>query len=223
MPGTNQKDSQVPSSPVENRRHLSRKQATIFALVFAGIGSAVIWRSLAAPPNYAATLAQERSAPKSQIQSNPQFNAKYKNQQVKLIKASKQINEETKRETLEAITFNYTTGETERVNLDLTTGALSSEKLKGRAQSSQEERDEAVNLIKVHPTTGPLLTRRFALNGGFVVTPPAGVDPKQRVLQFKLTTADRGAIVYIVLVNLSTKQVISVATPSLSEPAEEPK
>ena len=110
------------------------------------------------------------------------------------------------------VTFvNYGTGEALRVTLDPVTGLVqASEPLKGRPQSSTEEREEARQLLQKAPEVADLLKAQNRVEGGFVVDPPTGQPAIGRYLEFHIVTADGQKFIAEVVVDLARSRVAGI-------------
>lgn len=100
----------------------------------------------------------------------------------------------------------YRGGEAFRVRVDAATGEeITTERLRGRPQSSVEEREEARALVR----RSLQIPERFDLVGGFVVEPPSGAPAKGRYLEFHVVGEDRLRIEREVVADLATGKVVS--------------
>ena len=61
--------------------------------------------------------------------------------------------------------------------------------MKGRPQSSPEEREDAIALIRKDTEVAPLLAAGTHIVGGFVVDAPQGQPPQGRYLEFHVAPA----------------------------------
>ena len=106
------------------------------------------------------------------------------------------------------VLFDHTALEARRVVIDPTSGELlSNQRLPGRPQSSREEFDEAVEIIRRDPDLARLLNRGGVLDGGFIVDDPAG--SRRRMIQLKLMTTDRLTLLRSITVDLTLRVIAS--------------
>jgi len=109
-----------------------------------------------------------------------------------------------------AILVNYGTGEALRVRLDPGTRQVDDVvPLKGRPQSSSEEREEARDLLAKAKEAAPLMTAGARIEGGFVVDPPGG-EPQGRYLEFHVVTADGRTFLAEAIVDLAGGRVAAL-------------
>jgi hypothetical protein len=103
------------------------------------------------------------------------------------------------------LVFNYSQGKATRLVIDSLNGAvLREERLRGRPQPSEEERQEARQVIRADPEHARLLEAGGVLEGGFVVDAPKRQSMRDRFLQFQILTSDREGLKRLVIVNLTT-------------------
>jgi hypothetical protein len=109
-----------------------------------------------------------------------------------------------------AILFNYAQGRAYRVLLDPATGNVTrQEALPGRPQPSEEEREEARQIVQTDAKHAQLLQQGGILEGGFAVDGPTGSNPVDRFIQLQILTADRSRFLRVVTVDLTTKQIVA--------------
>lgn len=107
-----------------------------------------------------------------------------------------------------AVLFDHTALEAWRVALDAVSGELlSSERLPGRPQSSAEEFEEAVQIVRGDATLARLLDGGAVLDGGFIVDDPGG--SRRRMIQLKLVSADRRTPIRTITVDLTRQRIAS--------------
>jgi hypothetical protein len=108
-----------------------------------------------------------------------------------------------------SVVFNYTTNRALRLHLDSTSGAVvRQETLSGVPQSSREERDQAMGLVRNLPELSRLIAEEnAALEGGFVVSPPDGRPSNHRYLQIKILSQDRRRLLRFVTVDMTSNSV----------------
>ncbi|MFZ1220988.1 MAG: hypothetical protein WAO00_16965 [Chthoniobacterales bacterium] len=104
-----------------------------------------------------------------------------------------------------AVVFNYSQGIVIRLIIDPSNGAvLHEEHLRGRPQASEDERQEARQIIRTDLEHARMLENGGILEGGFVVDAPAKHSMRDRFIQFQILTADRQGLQRVVVVNLTT-------------------
>jgi hypothetical protein len=110
-----------------------------------------------------------------------------------------------------SVVFNYTTNRAIRLHLDSNSGSvLRQETLSGVPQSSREERDQAMTVVKNLPELSRLIAQENAvLEGGFVVSPPDGRPSDHRYLQIKILSSDRRRLLRFVTVDMTSNSVAS--------------
>ena len=122
----------------------------------------------------------------------------------------KTVDERPGRRLAKVVFVNYGTGAVFTVVADAATlQVLDVQLMRGRPQSSEDERAEARVLIEQDPTLGPLLRQGAVLDGGFVVDPPSGAPPTGRYLEFHVLSADRTRFEREVVVDLASQKVIT--------------
>jgi hypothetical protein len=75
----------------------------------------------------------------------------------------------------------------------------------GRPQRSLEEVEEASAIIRQDEELRRLLDRGAVLDGGFIVNDPGG--SRRRMIQFKLTSADRRTLLRTITVDLTLQRI----------------
>jgi hypothetical protein len=106
------------------------------------------------------------------------------------------------------VVFNYSQGTATRLILDSSDGTvLREERLRGRPQASEEELEEARQIIRADPEHARLLEAGGVLEGGFVVDDPARRSTSGRFIQFQILTSDRQGLQRFVTVNLTTGRI----------------
>jgi hypothetical protein len=106
--------------------------------------------------------------------------------------------------------LNYGTGAAFAVVADADTRqVLEVQPMRGRPQSSREERAEARALVEQDPALGPLLRQGAVLEGGFVVDPPPGTPTVGRYLEFHVLSADRTRFEREVIVDVASQRVVA--------------
>jgi hypothetical protein len=107
------------------------------------------------------------------------------------------------------VLFDHTALEARRVLFDpVTNQLLLNERLSGRPQRSDAERDEAVAIVRQDPGLARLLDDGGVLDGGFIVDDPRG--SRRRIMDLKLMSADRRALLRSILVDLTGGEIAMV-------------
>jgi hypothetical protein len=107
------------------------------------------------------------------------------------------------------VLFDHTALEARRVVIDSGSGELlSNQLLSGRPQSSREEFEEAVEIIRRDGDFARLLAKGAVLDGGFIVDDPAG--SRRRMIQLKLLTTDRRTLLRSITVDLTRRVIASM-------------
>jgi hypothetical protein len=105
------------------------------------------------------------------------------------------------------VLFDHTALEARRVVIDAVSGELlANERLSGRPQSSREEFEEAVSIVRRDPDLARHLDQGGVLDGGFIVDDPRG--SRRRMIQLKLLSADRLGLLRTITIDL-TRGVIA--------------
>jgi hypothetical protein len=107
------------------------------------------------------------------------------------------------------VLFDHTALEARRVMMNPTTNQLLlNEPLPGRPQRSDRERAEAVAIVARDPALARLLSEGGVLDGGFIVDDPRG--SRRRMIQMKLMSANRRALLRSIIVDLTAGEIASV-------------
>jgi hypothetical protein len=115
--------------------------------------------------------------------------------------------------TANLIIFSYTEGRAYRVLYDTTSNrVLQRELITGLPQPSQEEINEAYQLIRSDPPLGRLLAEGNVLEGGFAVNGPPGASARDRFVQVQVLSPDRKHFVRIITVDLTTEKIVLSAS-----------
>lgn len=110
--------------------------------------------------------------------------------------------------TASVVVFNYTLGNTTRLIMNSSNGSiLREDRLRGRPQPSEEELQEARQVIRADPAHARMLQAGAIIEGGFVVSPPRRQSRRNRFLQFQILTFDRQRLQRLVIVNLTTRRI----------------
>ena len=107
---------------------------------------------------------------------------------------------------LTVVLFDHTALETRKVSIDAVTNVLiADEVVAGHPQRSLEEVADASAIIRQDEELRRLLDRGAVLDGGFIVDDPGG--SRRRMIQFKLTSADRRTLLRTVTVDLTLERI----------------
>jgi len=108
------------------------------------------------------------------------------------------------------VLFDHTALEARRVTMDPATNQLLlNERLAGRPQRSDRELAEAAALVQHDSGLARLLADGGVLDGGFIVDDPGG--SRRRMIQMKLMSADRRALLRSIVVDLTLGEIASVS------------
>ena len=110
----------------------------------------------------------------------------------------------------QVVLFNYTLGKATRLLVDASNAeVITEESLRGRPQSSAEEIQEAIKIIRQERTLARLIDERGVLEGGFIVDAPRGSPPNHRFIQMQLLTPDRLSVQRLIVVDLTAGTIAS--------------
>jgi hypothetical protein len=111
--------------------------------------------------------------------------------------------------------FNYTAGKAFRTYVDVSNSVvIQVQELAGRPPASPEELEIARRLLQQDKDAKLLLDQRGEIEGGFIVDPPRGIPPKDRVVQFHILTDNRRKLERIVTVDLTANRVVGSVAPA---------
>lgn len=133
-----------------------------------------------------------------------------RNQRMRVLTVKRLTPEKEAPETSTAgvVVFNYSQGNAKRIIINPANGAiLRVETLRGRPQASEEELQEASQIIRADQEHARLLDAGGVLEGGFVVDDPGRRSPRHRFIQFQILTPDRQSLQRFVTVNLNTGRI----------------
>lgn len=104
------------------------------------------------------------------------------------------------------VLFDHTALEARRILIDPATNQLLlNERLPGRPQRSDAERDEAIAIIRRDTALARLLDEGGVLDGGFIVDDPRG--SRRRTIEMKLMSASRRALLRSIVVDLTAGEI----------------
>jgi hypothetical protein len=164
-------------------------------------------------PNLRPFSAEQRRALAQKAAAAERVAATAKGQRLRALSVvPQQVEKDGQPAIVAVVTFvNYGTGSGLRVMLDPVTGLVqASEPIKGRPQSSAEEREEARQLLQKSPEIAELLKAQARIEGGFVVDAPAGQPAAGRYLEFHVVTADGQKFLAEAIVDLARSQVAGI-------------
>jgi hypothetical protein len=150
---------------------------------------------------------------RSSLSDRLRQDASGRNERIRVLSVKPSV--DTEKESGEALTratsvvFNYTTNRAVRVHLDSNSGTvLRQESLSGVPQSSREERDQAMGIVRNLPELASLIAQENGvLEGGFVVSPPDGRPSNHRYIQIKILSNDRRRLLRFVTVDMTSNSV----------------
>jgi hypothetical protein len=154
--------------------------------------------------------ADERARIGKQALSHLQKAAEVKNQRLRVLSVTKLSPEKDDAQTaaVGVVVFNYSQGTAKRLIIDPSNGAvLREETLRGRPQASEEELEEARQILRSDTEHGRLLEGGGVLEGGFVVDDPGQQSTTDRFIQFQILTSDRQNLQRFVTVNLTAGRI----------------
>jgi hypothetical protein len=106
------------------------------------------------------------------------------------------------------VVFDYTEGKASGLLVDAASAeVLAEEPIRGRPQASEEEKQDAIKIIRKDPELHRLLQANAIFEGGFIVDGPRGASPKHRFLQVQLLTPDRLHLQRTITVDLTAGTV----------------
>lgn len=102
------------------------------------------------------------------------------------------------------VVFDYATGKAAELLVDASSaGVLAEKQIRGRPQASEEEKQEAIKVIRGDPELDRLLQANAIVEGGFIVDGPRNAPSKHRFLQIQLLSPDRLHLQRTVTVDLT--------------------
>jgi hypothetical protein len=102
------------------------------------------------------------------------------------------------------VVVDYAGGQATRLLVDAATAeVLTQQPIRGRPQASEEEKQDAIKIIRQEPELARLLDGKAIIEGGFLVDGPRNSPARHRFLQVQLLTADRTHLQRTVLVDLT--------------------
>jgi hypothetical protein len=174
----------------------------------AGIGSSV-WPGQIGNPQESLTP-DERTRLSEQALTHLRRSPSARNQRLRILSVKRVPPEKGAIETSIAsvVVFNYSQGNATRLIMDSSNGAvLREERLRGRPQASEEERQEARQVIRADPEHARMLEAGGVLEGGFVVDAPRRQSMRDRFIQFQILTSNRLGLQRVVIVNLTNRRI----------------
>lgn len=90
------------------------------------------------------------------------------------------------------VVFDYAAGKAASLLVDASSAeVLAEQPIRGRPQASEEEKQDAITIIRRDPELDRLLQAKAIFEGGFIVDGPRGGPRKHRFLQVQLLSPDR--------------------------------
>lgn len=115
---------------------------------------------------------------------------------------------QTRRRIARVVVFEYTQGKAAELLVDASSAEVLAEKpIRGRPQASEEEKQDAIKIVRQDPELARLLQANAIFEGGFIVDGPRGAPPKHRFLQVQLLTPDRLHLQRTVTVDLTAGSI----------------
>jgi hypothetical protein len=110
----------------------------------------------------------------------------------------------SRRRVAHVVVFDYTEGKATGLLVDASSAeVLAEEPIRGRPQASEEEKQDAIKIIRQNPELDKLLQANAIFEGGFIVDGPRGAPPAHRFLQLQLLSSDRAHLQRTVVVDLT--------------------
>jgi hypothetical protein len=203
-------------------RHLVKSRWGHLAIVL-GLALAVmsVRSALAEPPQQGrqpqddnradAFSKQEKAQIAKKILAHPELTKELPGHHLKILRVSKGSADEKSdsnqppRRLADVILYDHSTGKAERLLFDPGKDQIvKREKLAGQPSPTEDELEEAVNIIKANPELAKLISAGGQITGGFLASPPEGGPTNDRYVQMQILTPDRRQIQRVVLVNLSS-------------------
>ncbi len=176
-------------------------------------------KSTAAPTRTVPLAAAARARLAAQVLAHPDLPQRERGHRLAAIRVTAEDTANAARTVVTVVLFDHTALEARRIVLDATTNRLLlNERLPGRPQRSDGELAEAVAIVRRDAALGRLLDEGGVLDGGFIVDDPGG--SRHRMIQLKLMTADRRALLRSIVVDLTAGEIASVTQVNAAPHAE---
>jgi hypothetical protein len=108
------------------------------------------------------------------------------------------------------VVFNYAEGKAASLLVDASSGEVLAQKpIRGRPQPSEEEKQDAIRIIRQDPELDRLVQANAIFEGGFIVDGPRRAPRKHRFFQIQLLTPDRLHLQRTVTVDLTAETIVS--------------
>lgn len=108
------------------------------------------------------------------------------------------------------VVFDYAEGKASGLLVDAASAeVLAEEPIRGRPQASEEEKQDATEIIRKDSELDRLLQANAIFEGGFIVDGLRGAPPKHRFLQMQLLTPDRLHLQRTITVDLTAGTIAS--------------
>ena len=138
-----------------------------------------------------------------------------KNQRVKVLTVALATTDKSatgllaERRIAQVVIFNYSVGKATRLLVDSSNGEiLREEAVRGRPQSSEEEIQEAIRIVRQDREVARLLQEKGVIEGGFVTDGPPGTKPEHRFLQLQVLSSDRLSLLRVIVVDLTDAKIV---------------
>jgi hypothetical protein len=156
---------------------------------------------------------EEKAELVSRLLANPRMAEKLRGQRSRVLTVTLASDDKApvrvaERRIAQVVLFNYTSGGSTRLLVDASSAeVLSEEPIRGRPQSSEEEIQEAIGIIRQDREVARLLQERGVIEGGFVVDGPPRAKPDHRFLQLQVLSSDRLRLQRVVVVDLTDRTI----------------
>lgn len=186
----------------------------LFAIGLAAIAAAMPaavqeGKSDAAAARSVALSAAERTRLAARVLAHPDLPQRAQGHRLAAIRVTAESTTAAAQMIVTVLVFDHTALEARRIMLDAATNRLLlNERLPGRPQRSDDELAEAVGIVRGDPALARLIVEGAVLDGGFVVDDPDG--SRRRMIQLKLMSADRRALLRTIVVDLTARRIAVV-------------
>lgn len=146
---------------------------------------------------------QEKSEVESKISSSS------KNSKQAIIRSIPTTSAKDGKRAVEVMVFDYQEGKSKKYIYNLETNEIESQTdLNMRPQSSLEERETAIEIIKSDQDISTLISQGGKLNGGFIVNCPEGIPNTDRCIQYHISSPDNTLVQKVIFLNLTTRGIV---------------
>jgi hypothetical protein len=166
-------------------------------------------KSNAAATHSVALSAAARTRLAARVLAHPDLPQRAQGHRLAAIRVTAESSTDPANTIVTLVVFDHTALEARRIMLDAATNRLLlNERLPGRPQRSDDELAEAVGIVRGDPALARLIVEGGVLDGGFVVDDPGG--SRRRMIQLKLMSADRRALLRTIVVDLTDRRIAVV-------------